>query len=304
MNRFEYWKENPGALVQSIMARLCKNMGDEKYLKIAYRLSMGKKLDLENPTLLSEKLQWLKLYNRDPFYTKCVDKYEAKKVVAERLGTKENIVPLLGVWDKFEDIKFEELPQQFVLKTTHDSGGIVVVKNKNDFDKVAAKAKLERSLNHDFYIGGREWPYKDVKRRIIAEEYIDTLGHEDSVEYKITCMNGKVKFVTFCKGPAHQDLSMRTNDHFDRDFNRLNFYAYYKNSNIPFEKPKTWDRMIEIAEKLGKDMPYVRVDVYDVNGHIYFGEMTFFTWAGFLKFNPKEWDEKLGSWLTLPEKKK
>lgn len=302
MNKFKYWRENPSALAQSIMARLGKNMSDEPYLKLVYLMSFGRKLNLKNPKRLSEKLQWLKLYDRNPFYTKCVDKFEAKKVVAERLGTDENVVPLLGIWDTFEDINFDKLPQQFVLKTTHDSGGIVVVKDKATFDKETAKAKLERSLNHDFFKGGREWPYKNVKRRIIAEKYIDTLGKEDSVEYKITCMNGQVKFVTFCKGPAHQDLSVRTNDHFDREFNRLNWYAYYKNSGINFEKPKTWDKMIEIAEKLAKDIPYVRVDVYDVDGHIYFGEMTFFTWAGFIKFNPDEWDEKLGEMLELPIK--
>lgn len=301
MNRFEYWKENPGALVQSIMARLCKKWGDETYLKIAYRLSLGKKLNLDNPKRLSEKLQWLKLYNRNPYYTKCVDKYEVKKIVADKIG-EEYVVPLLGVWNSFEEINFDELPNQFVLKTTHDSGSVFVCKDKTSFDREAAKNKINFSLNNDFYKGGREWPYKNVKRRIIAEKYIDSLGQEDSVEYKITCMNGKVKFVTFCKGPAHQDLSVRTNDHFDRDFNRLNFYAYYKNSNYPYEKPKTWDQMIEISEKLSEDIPYVRIDFYNVNNHIYFGEMTFFTWSGFLIFNPDEWDEKLGSWLTLPEK--
>lgn len=303
MNRFEYWKENPSALVTSIMARLCKNMDDESYLKWLYRLSMGRKLNLDNPKRLSEKLQWLKLYNHNPYYTKCVDKYEVKKIVADKIGD-EYVVPLLGVWNSFDEINFDKLPNQFVLKTTHDSGSVFVCKNKATFDKEAAKNKIGFSLNNDFYKGGREWPYKNVKRRIIAEKYIDSLGHEDSVEYKITCMNGKVKFVTFCKGPAHQDLSVRTNDHFDRNFNRLNFYVYYKNSNYPYEKPKTWDQMIDISEKLSEDIPYVRIDFYNVNNHIYFGEMTFFTWSGFLKFYPDEWDEKLGSWLTLPEKNK
>ena len=303
MNRFAYWKENPSALVQSIMARLCKNMDDKSYLKWAYFFSMGKRLDLKNPKLLSEKLQWLKLYDRNPYYTKCVDKYEVKSIVTEKVGA-DIVVPLLGKWACFDDIDFNSLPNQFVLKTTHASGGIVVCRDKDSFDKEHARTVLERSLGHDFYKGGREWPYKDVPRRIIAEEYIPTLGHPDSVEYKITCMNGEVKFVTFCKGPAHQDLSVRTNDHYDKDFKKLDFYTYYKNSNYPYEKPKTWDRMIEIAEKLSAGIPYVRVDVYDMDGKIYFGEMTFFTWAGFFRFRPKKWDEILGSWLSLPEKKK
>lgn len=302
MNKLKYWKENPSALVQSIMARLGKNVDDKTYLKLVYWMSTGKRLNLENPKLLSEKLQWLKLYDRNPFYTRCVDKYEAKKVVEERLGTNENIVPLIGVWNHFDEIDFDKLPNQFVMKTTHASGGLIVCKDKSTLDKDKAKTILERSLQHDFFKGGREWPYKDVKRRIIAEEYIDTLGYEDSVEYKITCMNGRVQFITFCKGPAHQSLDERTNDHFDRNFNRLPFYVYYKNSNYPFEKPGTWDKMIEIAEKLADGIPYVRVDVYDTNGHIYFGEMTFYTWAGFLRFNPREWDEKLGSLLDLREK--
>lgn len=302
MNRFAYWKENPSALVQSIMARLCKNMDDESYLKWAYFFSMGRRLDLKNPKLLSEKLQWLKLYDRNPYYTKCVDKYEVKNIVSERVGP-EIVVPLLGKWNHFDEIDFNGLPKQFVLKTTHASGGIVVCRDKDKLDKEDARTVLERSLGHDFYKGGREWPYKDVPKRIIAEEYIPTLGHPDSIEYKITCMNGDVKFITFCKGPAHQDLSVRTNDHFDKEFKKLDFYTYYKNSNYPYEKPKTWDRMIEIAERLSAGIPYVRVDVYDVDGKIYFGEMTFYTWAGFFRFRPKKWDAILGSWLQLPEKK-
>jgi len=299
MNRFEYWKENPSALVSSILARVGKNWSDEKYIKTLYRWGLGRKLNLDNPKRLSEKLQWLKLYNRQPLYTQLVDKYQVKEYVASKVGA-EYIVPLLGVWNHFDEIDFSKLPNQFVLKTTHDSGSVIVVKDKQSFDTAAAKERLERSLNHDFYKGGREWPYKNVPRRIIAEEYIPSLGHPDSVEYKITCMNGEAKFVTFCKGPAHTDLSLRTNDHFDKDFKRLPFYVYYKNSDCVFEKPKTWDKMIEISEILAKDIPYVRVDFYNLGERIYFGEMTFFTWAGFMKFNPDEWDEILGSWLELP----
>lgn len=301
MNRIQYWRENPSALFASILARVGKKWSDEKYIKALYRLGVGRKLNLQDPKRLSEKLQWLKLYNRQPFYTQLVDKYQVKKYVAEKIG-KQHVVPLIGVWNRFDEIDFEKLPEQFVLKTTHDSGSVIVVKEKKNLDLVVTKEKLERSLQHDFYLGGREWPYKDVPRKIIAEQYIPSLGNVDSVEYKVTCMNGEVKFVTFCKGPAHTDLNLRTNDHFDKSFNRLPFYVYYKNSNEKYEKPKTWDEMIKLSEILSKDIPYLRVDFYNVDDTIYFGEFTFYTWAGFMKFVPDKWDEILGSWLVLPPK--
>ncbi len=166
-----------------------KNMPDEAYLRKAFKLRMGYELDLDAPKTFCEKLQWLKLYDRRPEYSTMVDKYEVKKYVAERIGEKY-VIPLLGVWDRFEDIDFDALPDQFVLKCTHDSGGFVVCRDKSVFDKSDARKRLNKHLQTDYYLHGREWPYKNVKRRIIAEKYIDSLGKPESVEYKLTCFGG------------------------------------------------------------------------------------------------------------------
>lgn len=278
-----------------------ENLGDEELIQKRYQENVGGgTLDLNNPKTLNEKLNWLKLHCKRSEYTKMVDKYEVKAYVSKTIG-EQYVIPLYGVWDHFDEIDFDELPQSFVLKVTHNSGGLVVVKDKAKFDKAAARKKLEDALAVNYYTISREYPYKDVKPRIIAEKYIDSLGHEDSIEYKLTVFNGKVKMITVCKGIAHDSFEARTNDHYDRDGNTLPFYAYYKNSNPPVPLPKQTDEMIRIAEKLAGDIPYVRVDFYIHDEKVLFGEMTFFTWGGFILFTPKEWDRKLGDWLELPK---
>ena len=277
-------------------------MSDEKYLKKKFKFFSGKKLDLENPKTICEKLQWLKLFDRKDVYTQMVDKYEVKKIVSEKLG-EEHVIPLLGVWDSFDDINFDELPDQFVLKCTHDSGSFAICKDKKTFNKEEAREKLTKGLKRNYFYGGREWPYKNVKPRIIAEKYIDSLGKKESVEYKVTCFNGKVGFVTICTGIAHSKFEDRTNDHYDVNFNHMPWYSYYENSKEKIEKPAEWEQIIEFSEKLAKDVPYLRVDFYPIDGKLYFGEMTFYTWSGFIKFSPEEWDYKLGEMLILPEKK-
>ena len=280
---------------------LYKNMSDEEFLRKAFKLRMGYELDLDDPKTFCEKLQWLKLYDRRPEYTTMVDKYEVKKYVSERIGEKY-VIPLLGVWDRFDDIDFDSLPDQFVLKCTHASGGSVVCRSKSGFDVSAARGKIERHLENDYYLNGREWPYKNVKRRIIAEKYIDSLGKPESVEYKLTCFGGVVRLITVCRGIAHDSFDKRTNDNYDRDFNNLDFYAFYKNSKEPLPRPKQMDEIIEICEKLSAGIPQVRVDCYIIDGQVYFGEMTFYTWSGFIEFTPPKWDKIMGSWIQLPEK--
>lgn len=279
------------------------DMDDAEYIRRQYYARFGgkKKLDLEDPKTLCEKLNWLKIYDRKPRYTAMVDKYAVKKFVSDLIG-EEYVIPALGVWDTFEEIDLEQLPEQFVLKCTHDSGSIVVCTDKATFDRKEAGEKLNAMLRKSHYKENREWVYKNVVPRIIAEPYIDTLGHPDSVEYKITCFGGTAKFTTVCTGIAHDAINKRTNDHFDRDFKPLNFYAIYKNSGKKIKKPEQLDDMIRFSEILSQDVPYLRVDWYLVDGKIYFGEMTFYTWAGYMQFQPDEWDLKLGSWLTLPEK--
>lgn len=286
--------------ISSIKTASRSGLSDEELIRLKYKENVGGVLNLENPVTLTDKLNWLKLHCKNPEYTKMVDKYAVKDYVTEKVGAKY-VIPIYGVWDHFDEIDFDKLPNSFVLKVTHNSGGLVIVKDKEKLDKKAAGKKLEDCLKINYYTLSREYPYKDVPPRIIAEKYVPSLGNADSVEYKLTLMNGKVKFITVCKGPAHDSFDVRTNDHYDREGKILPFYAFYKNANPPIPLPPETDEMIEVAEKLGADIPYVRVDLYVNEGNVLFGEMTFFTWGGFIQFTPKEWDKKLGEWLTLPK---
>lgn len=277
------------------------HMSDEKFIRMKYKRLMGEDLDLDNPKNYNEKLQWLKLNDRNPLYTKLVDKYEVKKYVGEKIGD-EHVVPLYGVYDTVDEINLEELPDQFVLKCTHDSGGFAICKNKATFDFENAKTLLAKRQKRNFYKFSREWPYKDVKPRIIAEKFMDSLGKPESIEYKLTCFNGKVKLITVCGGIAHAEFEKRTNDFYDREFNHLPFYVFYKNPPKAIPLPDCIDDIIEYSEKLSEGIPEVRVDWYIHDGAIYFGEMTFFTWGGFCKFTPEEWNKTLGEWIILPKK--
>lgn len=270
---------------------------EKTYLKFVFKERMGKKLDFENPKTYNEKLQWLKLYDRNPEYTRMVDKHEAKLYVAEKLG-EQYIIPTLGVWDKFEDINFEALPQKFVLKTTHDSGGVVIVKDKSQFDIEKAKTKLKKSLKRNYFWTNKEWPYKNVKPRIIAEEFLEDM--DELVEYKMFCFNGEVKIVLVCKGQAHG--AGRTNDYCDINLKRFPFVSLNPNSEGDLPVPKEMPELLEIAKKLSAGIPQVRVDTYLADGRIYFGELTFFHNSGMATFDPPEWDEKIGEWITLPKK--
>jgi len=270
----------------------------ELYLKCYYYLHLHEWPNLKHPQNFTEKLNWLKLHDRRPLYTKLADKCEVKKYVSEKIGS-DKIIPLLGVWDHFDEIDFDQLPDQFVLKCTHDSGGFRICKDKSNFDQEEARQFFNKELHKNYYWNKREWVYKDIKPRIIAEPYIDSLGKPESFEYKLTCMNGVCKVFTICTGIAHSDFELRTNDHYDRDFNHLPWYAYYKNSKKPVQIPPQAKEIIEYAEKLSEGIPQVRVDFYVINDKVYFGEMTFYTWAGIIEFTPPEWNDIVGSWLDL-----
>lgn len=273
-------------------------MDDKRYLQKFFECKLGKKLNLNNPVTFNEKLQWLKLYDRKPNYTTMVDKYAVKKYVADIIG-EEYIIPSLGVWNHFDEIDFDKLPTQFVLKCTHDSGGIVICNDKSNFDLKAAKRKIERSLKRNYYWPCREWPYKDVKPRIIAEEYLSIFEvGQELIEYKFFCFNGDPRLVLICKGNPHG--SGRTNDFYDMDFKHLPVEVTYPNARERCLKPKEFNEMRDIARKLSLGIPHLRVDLYVANGKIYFGETTFFHDAGFCKFNPPEWDKYLGDMLELP----
>lgn len=274
---------------------------DKPYIQMYYFAKFKKFINFNNPKTFNEKLQWLKFNHRNPEYTKMVDKYEAKKYVANIIG-EEYIIPTLGVWEKFEDIDFGKLPNQFVLKCTHDSGGLVICKDKSKLDIEQAREKINRCMNTNFFYIGREYPYKNVKPRIIAEEYMDLEG-QNGEEYKIFCSNGETKIILLCKGVAHSYTpGSRTNDYFDANFNRLPVVSLNPNSKGEVVCPNEMPEMKRLAEKLSVNIPILRVDFYLMNGKIYFGELTFFHNSGISRFEPDEYDSIFGNLFTLPDK--
>ena len=277
-------------------------MPDKIYLKLIFYHMLWYKLNLKNPKTYNEKLNRLKLYDRNPLYTKLVDKYEVKKYIEEKVGA-EYVIPTLWVWNSFDDIDFDKLPKQFVLKCTHNSGWLIIVKDKENFDINDAREKFKKRLENNHYSLFRERPYKNVRPRIIAEEYIDSLWKPESIEYKLTCFDWCANLITLCKGIAHDSFDKRFNDFYDRDLNPLDFYVFYKNSPKRIPIPKEINQIIEFCEKISNGIPCVRVDVYLVKWKIYFWEMTFFTRWGFCIFTPKKWDHILWEWIKLPQKK-
>lgn len=281
-----------------------KVLPDALYLKLWYRLDLGKSLDLKNPETFTEKLQWLKLHDRNPAYTTMVDKYAAKQYIAERIGH-EHVVPTLGVWERFEDIDFDTLPDRFVLKCTHDSGGLVICRDKAKLDREAARKKIGRSLKRNYYWSCREWPYKNVPPRIIAEPYLEEKNHGDPThvdaniitDYKFFCFRGEPKVMYIAKDIGRGPES----DYFDMDFNHLpilvNDDAFAE--KMP-EKPVYFEKMKEIAAVLSQGIPHVRVDFYSIGDALYVGEMTFFHCSGIFAIQPPEWDRRLGQWIQLP----
>lgn len=257
-------------------------------------------LNLHSPKSYNEKLQWLKLYDHNPLYTTMVDKYAAKKYVADIIGEKY-IIPTLGVWDKFDEIDFDSLPDQFVLKCTHDSGGLVICKDKKTFDLQRAKDKIESSLQTDYYLLGREWPYKNVPRRIIAEKYMEDAKTGELRDYKFFCFNGKVKWLFIATGRQLREEPYF--DFFDMDFNHLPMQHGHPNAPFPLEKPQNFELMKKLACTLSKGIPQLRVDFYEVDGEIFFGELTLFHHGGWTPFNPEKWDYIFGEEIKLSMKR-
>ena len=273
-------------------------LNDERYLTIRYRIILQKKLNLQNPSTFNEKIQWLKIYDRNPKYTTMVDKFAVKEYVKEIIGEKY-IIPTIGVWDKYEDIDFEQLPNQFVLKCTHDSGGLVIVRNKDLANRKSIKKKIKKCLRKNFYYYGREWPYKNVKPRIIAEKYLENSNNADLKDYKFFTFDGVAKAMFIASD--RQSGEETKFDFYDMDFRHLDIINGHPNSTVPISKPETFETMRELAEKISKGIPHCRVDFYEVNGKAYFGEITFSHWSGFVPFEPEEWDRKFGEWIKLPE---
>ena len=273
------------------------SLSDEEFLKKVFPKYMGYPLDLENPKTFSEKLQWLKVNYRDPIQTVMVDKHEAKNFIAQRVG-EQYIIRTLAVWDSVEDIDFDALPNQFVLKSTHDSGGIVICKDKSSLDFEAAKAKLSASLKRDYSKIAREWAYQNVPRRIIAEEYISELGKNDLLDYKMYSFHGEPKLTVVCS------------NRFSKIGTRMNFYdinwepmgihfGHYPPLPTEFPKPATYEEMKRLTAELSKECPFLRVDFYEIKGRLFIGELTFFPGAGLETFRPMSKDYELGEWLDL-----
>lgn len=273
-------------------------MKDEIYLKLVFRCLMGYWPDLKNPKTFNEKMQWMKLHDRNPLYTKLVDKYEVKKIVADIIGEKY-IIPTLGVWDKFDDIDFDKLPEQFVLKCTHDSGGLVICKDKSKFDIPAAKKKIEKCLKMNYFWSLREWPYKNVPPRIIAEKYMEDSSDEELRDYKFYTFNGNPKFLLLATN--RQSEGGPNFDYFDMEGNHLPLTNHWhpQNTETVPHMPQQYNKMQDLCKKLANNFPQARVDFYEVDGNILFGEMTFFDQGGFLRLHPDSWAREWGDLIRL-----
>ena len=282
---------------ESVKLKYSTIYDDVEFLKRKFKYKVGYTLNIQSPKTFNEKMQWLKVYYHNPYYIKLVDKYAVKEYAEKKIGS-EYIIPTIGVWSNFDEINFDSLPSEFVLKCTHDSGSVVIVDKNNQFDKNIIEEKLTRALKINYFWLGREWPYKHVKRRIIAEKYISKPA--EMIDYKFLCFNGQVKTIFTCTD-RFSDSGLRVT-FFNRKWERLPFERHYPASKELIEQPEHLQLMIELSEKLSEEIPFVRVDFYEIKHRVYFGEMTFFPGGGMEEFMPQKWDDILGSWINLPQK--
>ena len=287
---------------KSLLYRFGGRLSDSLYLKLLYYFQTGKKLNIKHPKTFNEKLQWLKLYDRKPEYTTMVDKYAVKEYVANIIG-QEYVIPTLGVWDRPEDIAWDELPRQFVLKTTHGGGskGVIICKDKETFDKEKAIVSLDKAMKRNLYQRFREWPYKDVPKRIIAEKFMEEHDNptDDLIDFKFYCFSGEPTYCQVIKDRRKKE----TIDFFDmewkhQDFIGLNSNAVY--ADVLLKKPTRFAEMKSIAKLLSRAIPFARIDLYEINGLVYFSEITFFPRSGFGRFSPQLYDDVLGDKIILP----
>ena len=293
-------------------------MPDETYLKLMYRASTGKRLHLDNPRTFGEKLQWLKLHDRNPLYTVMVDKVKAKEYVAERIGA-QYIIPTLGVWESADDVDFSSLPDRFVIKCNHNSGkGMYICKDKSKMDEGQVRERLRQGLKENYYKHGREWPYRDVPRRILAEQYMESKNEArlDAAaeakaarvgglrDYKFFCFNGEPRLCQVISDRAVDECI----DFYDMDWNRLvglvglvGLTDGVHNGVRDVPRPASFGDMLRCARILAEGLPFSRIDFYDIDGRAYWGEITFFPASGFGQFRPDKWNNEIGSWLSQPE---
>jgi len=296
----EIWKKyaKNGELIPMLFFKFGGNhmVSDEYQIRHQYKAVTGKKLNLDNPKSFNEKIQWLKLHDRNPLYCTMVDKYEVKNYVAGIIG-EEYIIPTLGVWDTFDEIDFDSLPQQFVLKCTHDSGGIVIVKDKATMNLASAREKIEKSLKNNYYYVGREWPYKDVKPRIIAEKYMSDSSESGIDDYKIFNFDGEPAFIEV----DYDRFVDHKRNLYSIDWEYINASIQFPNdAKHQISKPVVLEEMLDVARKLSNGFVHMRTDFYCIDDHVYFGEITLFHGSGFEKFTPEEFGVTMGEYLKLP----
>lgn len=272
-------------------------LSDKTFLKLKYWATTGRKLNIDNPGSFNEKLQWLKLYNRRSEYTMMADKYAVREYVKKTIG-EEYLIPLLGVWDRPEDIDFDVLPEQFVLKCNHDCGSVIICRDKSSFDQVATINKLKKCLKENYYWQGREWPYKDIKPKIVAEKYMG----DNLTDYRIYCFNEIPKLIYSYSNESQADGSKpepRYCDIFDHNWKPIPYHQkLLPHGNVPM--PGQLSKMLEIAKLLSANSIFVRIDFYEIDNMLYVGEMTFYPGGGMSKFYPDSYDLELGKWLKLP----
>ena len=264
------------------------------YLKLVYRIKAGKKLNLKNPVTFCDKQNWLKLHEIHPEYTELVDKIGVREYIKEILG-EEYLFPVYGSWEHFDQIDFDTLPDKFVLKCNHDSGSVKVITDKSKIDKDELEKFFEDRLKLNPYVFGREYPYKNVEPCIMAEKFMTPDGEEDIRDYKFFCFNGKPE-IMFIATDRSSDVKF---DFFDMNFNHLDIVNIHEQSGIEIKKPQMFDEMKEIAAKISQGMKFVRIDLYEISGKIYFGEFTFFHGGGFWPMNPEKWEKKLGDLIDI-----
>ena len=296
--KLKRWLRRPQDPLKACVIKFGKNLPEELYLKLLLFTTACYWPNLKHPKTYNEKLQWLKLHYHLPEQTLMVDKISAKQYVESLIGS-EHIIPTLRIWNSVDEINIDDLPQSFVLKTNQgcSNNGVIVVKDKKLLDLEAAKEHLRMALLNNPFPLTKEWPYKDIEPKVFAEQYIENKKIGDLMDYKFFCFNGEVKALFIGSERGTGDVKF---DYYDSNFNHLDLMQEHPMSGKIIEKPETFEEMKRIASILSQNMPHVRVDLYDVEGHIYFGELTFFHHGGIMPFHPQKWDYEFGSWIKLP----
>lgn len=305
---FKYFLKNPNKFKLAIMQKqpIGYLFPDKALVKCLYKDYEGRKINLRNPKDLNEKLQWLKLYDHNPLYTKLVDKYEVRSYIQNAIG-KKYLMDCYGIWDSFDEIDFATLPDKFILKCTHTSGGNVICNNKNEFNYREAKDKIDKYLKNDYYLCGREWPYKHVPHRVMAEELIENKDKSPLIDYKFYCYGGEPRYFMYSVGEYSHNVR---NLKYDLKGNCID-YLFKEHPALESDKinlPRNLDEMVSVSRELClglcKDAQHVRIDLYNIDGRIVFGEITFYSGSGFIHIKSKSFSEKMASYIDLSKVKK